>query len=405
MMLFLRRICDMIRISRAGAALRGTAPAGDLPQNRKKGNKTVNRNELYLIYGQDIKEMTKKMLREGQVAEEIPQGARIGLKPNLVVAALAETGATTHPEICEAIIEYLQEAGHRDITILEGSWVGDRTKRAFELCGFNAIGKRYGVKVHDTKDDGFYTVKVNGMELKICNSYQQIDYLINLPVLKGHCQTQVTCALKNMKGLIPDAEKRRFHAMGLHKPIAYLNKAIQPQLIVVDGICGDLDFEEGGNPVQMNLMMMGKDPVLVDAYVAESMGFSPKEIAYIPLAEQLGVGSSDLSQAKITEFDADKRQAVRRGTPGRKVRSLVQNVCEKEACSACYGNLVRALARMSDNGTLRRIKDRKIHIGQGYKGVEEDGIGVGVCCKGFSCHVAGCPPRAVDIVAALEELD
>ena len=45
--------------------------------------------------------------------------------------------------------------------------------------------------------------------------------MINLPVLKGHCQTLITCALKNNKGLIPNAEKRRFHTLGAassHRP-------------------------------------------------------------------------------------------------------------------------------------------------------------------------------------------
>ncbi len=50
-----------------------------------------------------------------------------------------------------------------------------------------------------------------------------------------------------MKGCIPNKEKRRFHTMGLHKPIAYLNKILKQNLIVVDGIIGgDLNFEEGG---------------------------------------------------------------------------------------------------------------------------------------------------------------
>ena len=40
--------------------------------------------------------------------------------------------------------------------------------------------------------------------------------------------------------------------MGLHKPIAHLNTGIHQDFIVVDNICGDLDFEDGGNPVVMN---------------------------------------------------------------------------------------------------------------------------------------------------------
>ncbi len=83
------------------------------------------------------------------------------------------------------------------------------------------------------------------MQLQICDSALALDFLINVPVLKGHCQTKVTCALKNMKGLIPNKEKRHFHAMGLHKPIAHLNTVLRQDFIVVDNICGDLDFEDG----------------------------------------------------------------------------------------------------------------------------------------------------------------
>ncbi len=76
-----------------------------------------------------------------------------------------------------------------------------------------------------------------------------VDYLINMPVLKGHCQTNITCALKKTwKAVYLIRKKRRFHTMGLHKPIAYLNKILKQDLIVVDGIIGDLNFEEGGKP-------------------------------------------------------------------------------------------------------------------------------------------------------------
>ena len=87
------------------------------------------------------------------------------------------------------------------------------------------------------------------------------NFLIDLPVLKGHCQTRMTCALKNLKGCLPDAEKRKFHAEGLMKPIAALAAALRPKLVIVDSICGDLDFEEGGNPIRTNRMYLGADLV------------------------------------------------------------------------------------------------------------------------------------------------
>ena len=62
--------------------------------------------------------------------------------------------------------------------MLEGSWVGDKTREAFYL--------RLDISI------------CGGMELNVKRVKEY--FLINVPVLKGHCQTKITCALKNMKG-------------------------------------------------------------------------------------------------------------------------------------------------------------------------------------------------------------
>lgn len=41
------------------------------------------------------------------------KNALIGIKPNLVVAREASSGATTHPELVEGVIVYLQEKGYQ----------------------------------------------------------------------------------------------------------------------------------------------------------------------------------------------------------------------------------------------------------------------------------------------------
>jgi uncharacterized protein (DUF362 family) len=115
-----------------------------------------------------------------------------------------------------------------------------------------------------------------------------MDYLINVPVLKGHCQTGMTCCIKNLKGCISDSEKRRFHTMGLMKPIAALGTVLKPALQVVDSVCGDLSFEEGGNPVVANRVMLGFDPVLVDSYGAKLLGFAPTKSSTCALRKNGG---------------------------------------------------------------------------------------------------------------------
>lgn len=356
-------------------------------------------NEIRIIYGDDPRSMVKEILNDVRPEEEIGRNALIGIKPNLVVAKPSSSGATTSPELVAGVIEYLKSKGYDRIVILEGSWVGERTAAAFKVCGYEELSKRYNVPLVDLQKDKYREFEADGISINICETVAKIDYLINMPVLKGHCQTGMTCALKNMKGCIPDFEKRRFHSMGLHKPIAYLNKMAGQNLIIVDGIAGDLNFEEGGNPVRMNRVIVGKDPVLIDSYASQLMGFGPEEIPYIGMAEKLGVGSSDLIHANIMELNRD--HGIKKITSSRKAQQLARHICEDSACSACYGSLIHALERLDERGRLNRLQ-KKFYIGQNYKGKKFDGTGIGSCTSGFEKCVPGCPPKAIDIIKYVE---
>ena len=238
------------------------------------------------------------------------------------------------------------------------------------------------------------------MKIKLCDKAAVVDYMINMPVLKGHCQTTVTCALKNNKGIIPNSEKRRFHTLGLHKPIAHLNTIVPGGFILVDNICGDLDFEEGGNPVVMNRVLGFKDPVLCDAFVCGCMGYPVETVPYITLAERLGVGSTDVAHANTVYLNqASEADGQFRMT--RRVENLASYARPSDACSACYGSLIYALDRLNDSGYLRKGL-APICIGQGYKG-KEGAIGIGQCTSCFAKTLGGCPPKAADIVDFLSE--
>ena len=210
----------------------------------------MEKNEILVIYGNKPAEMAIMLAEAAGLAELIGnKQKRIGLKPNLVNSRPAAEGSTTHPEIARGIIAYLKKKGFGNIVILEGSWTGGSTADAFSVCGYRALAKETGVELIDTKKDHCEITDCKGMKIEICRSALALDFIINLPVLKGHCQTRLTCALKNNKGIISDREKRRFHSLGLTKPIAHLNTAVRNDFIIVDGICGDLDFEEGGKPL------------------------------------------------------------------------------------------------------------------------------------------------------------
>jgi len=380
----------------------------------------MEKNELYLIYGKDIAEMTIRLANEANLAALIGDRSKhIGLKPNLVTAKPASSGATTHPEIAAGLIAYLKENGFNNITILESSWTGGSTAQAFNVCGYSKLAAETGVRLIDTKRDKTRSCDCKGMKLEICESALAIDFMINLPVMKGHCQTKMTCALKNNKGLIPDREKSRYHTLGLTKPIAHLNTVIRNDFIIVDAVCGDPDFELGGHPLNRGFLFAARDPVLCDAFAASQMGYSLDAIPYIGLAEKLGVGSANLNNAKVRKLDSESGKSIAasegslRSVPapapkgaGDKVRKLAPYISEDNACSACYASLIFALSGMKKAG-LERLKD-KVCIGQGFKGKKGNGfnlkLGIGQCCAGFKQFCPGCPPSGAEVLDFLTKV-
>lgn len=363
-----------------------------------------------MIQGEDYKQMALQILETADLAEDIgDRQKRIGIKPNILGCIKASKGATTHPELVDAVLSYLSDNGFSNLVVLEGAWVGDSTARAVKYCGIYDICQKHQVPFIDLQQDSSQTVDAAGMSIDICKEALKLDYLINLPVLKGHCQTTLTCALKNSKGLIPNSEKRRFHTIGLHKPIAHLNAAIRQDFILVDNICGDLDFEEGGNPVVMNRILGFYDPVLCDSFAAECIGYDPLSIEYIRLAEQLGIGSTDVAHANLIPLN---EAALNVGNMHQSpiVARLAAYTDAIDACSACYGSLIYALHRMEDEGLLQGKAKKSIAIGQGYRGKSSQTggnagskIGIGGCTRCFEKSLNGCPPKAVDIVEFLKE--
>lgn len=363
-------------------------------------------NEIISIYGDNYIDNTIRLLEKADLEQFIgDKSSNIILKPNLVVAGKASNGAVTHPEIVAGVIEYLHNHGFENISLIEGSWVGDDTVRAFRVSGIGKVCEDYNVPYFNTKTDKYMTISADGHSFNVSQRLENCDVLINLPVLKGHCQTLMTCALKNLKGLLSDSEKRRFHSQGLHEPIAYLSKAITQRMkefIVVDNICGDLDFEEGGNPVYNGRIFCCTDPVMCDSYVCSFMGYNTSDVPYIEIASRIGVGNIDISNIKMTDANS-KEVKDSSATPSNKAQVLGKHIDARDACSACYASLMGALNRLNEEGLLDSV-NQTICIGQGFRDKVCSGIGIGNCTLLNPRSLHGCPPAQADIYDFLKSL-
>jgi uncharacterized protein (DUF362 family) len=354
-------------------------------------------SKIYQVYGNDAHEMTLRLLEASEAYRLVKPGESVALKPNLVVVGTPENGATTHAGVLSGAIEYFRAHGISDISIIEGSWVGADTLPAMRRAGYDKVCDKYNVPFYDLKSDATRSVKTPIGKIDVCARALDAGLLVDLPVLKGHCQTFMTCALKNLKGCLPDREKRRFHTLGLMKPIAALATVLKPRLSIVDSICGDLNFEEGGTPVETNRMYLGTDPVQLDAYGAGLMGLSLSQVDYIGLAERYGAGFTAFDEGDLVNLNAPEDVKIY-PRPSGTVARLTRHVKQDMACSACFANLVRALYATNYSS------DMDICIGQGWQGKAFDGLGIGRCCKGARSCVMGCPPTAEQIANTLEEM-
>ena len=353
---------------------------------------------IAMNYGKDWVKTTYDTLAASDIEQHLRTGMSVSIKPNLVLPGPPSDGATTHPEVVEGIIRFLQDFGINKIQVMESSAAGYNTKKAYKICGYEPLEKKYGITLVDLKNAPSRTLTHNDIDIQIAEAALDTDFLINVPVLKAHCQTRLTCCMKNLKGCIPEKEMRRFHTLGLHEPIAALASLLKVHYNVVDGICGDLSFEEGGSPVEANRIIAGRDPLLVDSFCAGLIGYRPEDIGYLNYGRENGLGEFFSSQTEVVELNVDQKPARQEKSARLSERYRNSNIEEDSACSVCYASLIFALHRAGSRSS------RKICIGQGFKGKSEgsaSALGIGICTRNFADYVPGCPPKAVDIMKHL----
>lgn len=229
----------------------------------------------------------------------LPLDKPILVKPNYLNASHPSTGITTDARVIEGIVKYLKLHNFESIAIGEGSGFAD-TFQAYRVAGVDIVAERWNVKLVDLNRDVFVEVRPHNplalKKVKIAKTALE-SAIISVPKLKPHRIAGVTLSIKNMMGAM--TPKGSMHTHHLSKSIADLASIIKPQVAVIDGIIAGEGHESSGNPVQMNLVIAGTDPVAVDTVGAAVMEIPVEEAKHLLYAEKKGLGTCNLNQIKI----------------------------------------------------------------------------------------------------------
>jgi uncharacterized protein (DUF362 family) len=250
-----------------------------------------------IVKGINPTDITVEALEMTEAHEALSKEKPVLIKPNYINASHPSTGITTDSRVIDGVVKFLKEHGVKEITIGEGSGFAD-TFEAYRIAGVDAVAKRWNVKLVDLNKDDFIPIRSPNPlanKVKIAKSVLE-STIISVPKLKLHRQAGVTLSIKNMMGAV--APKGSMH-LNLSRNIAELAFIIKPSIAVIDGIVACEGHETSENPVEMNIVIAGKDPVAVDAVGATVMGIPPREVKHLRLAEEKGLGTCDLNQIEV----------------------------------------------------------------------------------------------------------
>jgi uncharacterized protein (DUF362 family) len=222
------------------------------------------------------------------------------IKPNYLNAKHPSTGVTTDSRVIEGVVKFLKTRKIENLVVGEGSGFAD-TFEAFRVAGVDKVAERWNVKMVDLNKDEFVEVQPpNPLSLKKTKVAKTAldSTIISVAKLKPHRIATVTLSLKNMMGAL--VSKGTMHrGVSLSENIADLASVLTPRVAVIDGIIAGEGHENSGSTVEMNLVIVGTDPVAVDAVGAAVMGIEPSEVKYLGLAEKKGLGTCNLRNITV----------------------------------------------------------------------------------------------------------
>lgn len=253
-----------------------------------------------IVKGKTPSKMLETALQLIEAKNLIGPKDRVLIKPNYVAAKHPSTGITTDSRVIESIIEFVKRCGVRDIIVGEGG-SGD-TEKAFDIVGIRDVVSYHEVRLVNLNRDTRVNIKVPQplalKEVGIAETALESTCIINVPTLKVHHIALVTICMKNLMGLI--LPKSIMHSQINQKIIDFasiFNDKIK--INVVDALVGTEFHETSGNPVEMNLIIAGQDMVAVDAVGTAVMGIDPVTVKYLRIAEEIGLGVSNLEEIKV----------------------------------------------------------------------------------------------------------
>ena len=379
-----------------------------------------NRVSLTMVSDGGVESAVREAVRRaGGFDDLIGSGSRVLIKPNQCKPCPRRSGFMTDGDVVEAVTRIVLERNPASVVIGDGAIAGwdlggFSTQEAFDSSGVTDVAKRLGVELRNLNTDAVEEVRVPNAyvlnTVRIAKTALECDVIISVPVLKMGSRTHVSLSLKNMKGVMPGAEKRRSHLVGLDMAIADLCTVVKPHYAIIDATVGSEGMGQYPQDArEMGLIVAGSEPLYVDVVGAALMGVTPDEVLHFryvgqrqgmrPVLDDIDLVGEPLDahrQVFARPFDAFCSRY-----PG------VTMIQGDSACSGCINELTSAMIHMKQAGYGDRMNGLTLVIGNASEaGPSERTVSLGKCATGLAgtrAHAPGCPPKESEMVRVIAD--
>jgi uncharacterized protein (DUF362 family) len=263
-------------------------------------------------YDADLETIVEDGLRE--VGADV-RGRSVLLKPNLVEYD-ATTAINTDPRLVAAAVLAFQRLGAASVTVAEGPGHRRDTEYVVRQSGlFDALrsvdAPFVDLNVAPIVRRPLHTRYSELRELWLPEVVLRDDVVVvSMPKMKTHHWGGVTLSLKNCFGCVPGRvygwPKNVLHWAGLEPAIIDVAAAVRPDLVIVDGIVGmEGNGPINGDPKPAGVVVVGDDPVAVDASAAHAMAIDPERVTYLREAGRF-LGQVHLEEVTHVGEDLDR---------------------------------------------------------------------------------------------------
>jgi len=277
---------------RAWAADAASVAAGAMP-------------DLVAVKGGEPASMLDLALKEvGGMGAFVRKGQVVVVKPNIGWDRPPEAAANTNPALVKRVVEQCLAAGAKKVWVFDNSC--DSGPRCYASSQIERYARDGGAEVVSGASSSYYhEVPVPGAlrltKMAVHELVIEADVFINVPILKNHSGAGMTCAMKNLMGIVWD--RGAFHYNDLDQCIADSCLYRKPDLNIVDAwkvmLSGGPRGYSSSRYAEEKMLMLSKDIVAIDAAASKVLGFQPEKFGYIGMGEKLGLGKADTSKLSI----------------------------------------------------------------------------------------------------------